>query len=229
MASETRQKNPHQRVQEAFNRLPLNKGAEFILQTAVQTITLLVSDQPGPYRPLPAFQRIGRARVAQEVEQVRLYAERCATNPRKGQADPFRKLSAHLDSLHGTTIDVLADHGLLRQGALDDPARTALLAATVDISGVHRTIPGGRPANLRALGIAKVLAWHYEQVTGKKPTLGKSQSNASAPDPLERLLPAYSQFVMLLHEILQIACITADAHALATAACEARKNRQGFR
>lgn len=203
------------RVFEAFERLGVEEADEFKLQTAVQTIAILVGADTIPYRPLPAFQNIGRTRVEHEIKLVQQMAKRASRPVRKGQADPVRKLRRHMKTLHMPTIDALADVGVFRHDTVTDPVQTALRASMANISNLPDTVQGGRPSNLRAYGIAQVLAWHYEQVTGKRTGVSKGAFHESD----------YGPFVTLLDTILSIAGIRADPYVVAMAASKARKSR----
>ncbi len=204
------------KVLAAFQQLPAKRDMKHELETAVSAVVVLVgrdATRRPEGSPLPAFNVVGSERVREELKRTVTYADRLSKPSRKGQADPMAKLASHMLTLHRPTIDALAARGVLRHD-LSQPAKVAAVARYVDLSRLP-VVPGGRPANLRAQGIARVVAWHYEQVTGKR--VGVSKGAFKSSD--------YGPFVRLLDDVFQIAGIRADPYVVAIAACKTRKNR----
>lgn len=192
----------------AFQRLPAKVDLKHELETAVSVVVVLARSDAVEQRkeaPLPAFHAIGRERVCEELKRLATYADRIDKPRRKGQDDPVVKMASHMRTLHGPTIDALAARGVLRHD-LSNPVRIAVAARYVDLSRLPAVL-GGRPANLRAQGIAKVLAWHYAAVTGKPPKV------VHIPDTAD-----YGPFVELVCNVFKIAGIRANPLAAARVA-----------
>lgn len=202
------QRDLRSQVLTAFQRLPAKVDLKHELETAVSVVVVLAGRNAAEHRkgsPFPAFHAIGRKRVHGELKRLATYADRIGKPRRKGQADPVAKLASHMATLHGPTIDLLAAHGVLRND-LSRPSRIVDAPRDADLSRLP-AVRGGRPANLRAQGIAKVLAWHYAAVTGLPPKI------VHIPETDD-----YGPFVELVCSVFKVAGIRANALAAARVA-----------
>ena len=150
-------------IVDALHRLPLlpNVEADGQLSTAADALTLMVAPAADRQRP-HAFTQGTEATRGRELAVVRKQA---------------KALADTLDGLHGPAIDALGR----RCGTLDllkfaNDLRSLSAAAEFTPLPTLEASGRGAPPKLRANGVNKVAAVHYQILTGRKPAFTRSKN-----------------------------------------------------
>jgi hypothetical protein len=164
------------KIEDAFRRLPILEEEDSRLAAMVEEIARLL---PVTAQSNPAFALVGHNATKSELEELE----------KKAAA-----LAKCIASLHAHAIGALADNGFIDRLALQQQAnQLAVIASNAALSlDVPEKQGGGRPRALLPTGIARILAFNYQELTGKRPTIIIDDSYGS---------PASGPFLELVTEV----------------------------
>jgi len=192
-------------IEAAFRKLALLPNCEIALQQAISSIQLIDSNGTGN-RP-KNFSKADKKVTLAELKKL---------------SDLANKLADHIEGLHEPAITTMLNWGC-RVSLVKDLRSTAtkavfsydqidtLLPIFVDPSMLKKD-EGGRRENTRAKAVCEILAYHYKQVTGSKPTLIRDgMSDDSTPK---------GPFFSLVEEIFKIVGLKESTEYYANLAIE---------
>ena len=149
----------------------------------------------------PAFDVVGRQSTIKELDVL---AKKC------------EGLTECLESLHGPAIDALAEAGFSDRHLLLKLASQAYISTQrADVSNVPESQGKGRPEARLSSGIARILAFNYQELTGNKPTINV--------DPYSHGHKAYGPFLDFVKDVFNALGVRASPEASAREAIEATR------
>lgn len=191
------------KIEATYRRLPVQSGLGELIPSMVDQMMRLFSSDVD-VKPLPAFNVIGRSSTQKELDRLSESAEALARCISALHEPAITALCDGAKVPDGRYLKFVERHSLLR--LLTD---LAALARSADLSAVPDVQGRGRPTNNLALGAARILAFDYQQLTGKAPTVN------THPDTHKDSGKAYGPFLDLVTGIFDAVGIPASPEAMA--------------
>jgi len=190
-------------IEKAFSVLELQNGIDDQLCGIIKLLAEM-SPTPGTH---VNFQKASKAKCKNELMAMALQA---------------KKLSKCLEQLHQPSILALADAGFWKlRTELTLLCQQAVEAANLaDVSKISPEPTRGRPREPQSYGIAKILAYEFQRVTGKSPTISvPSDTSKKAGGP----------FIGLIKAVFSTIGINASHEAVAKQAIKDTREGRGLR